>query len=84
MLLHFFNCEFVGSFAQFPGQFSGLILGTFLALYFYTGPDSILPIASGLAAVIGVLLMLWQRFLTFLSRFVQFCQQRLGRSFRRQ
>ncbi len=83
-LLHFFGYEFVYSFAQLPVQFPEPTLAMFVALFFYTGPESILPVASALAAVVGLLLVVWQRFLLFFSRFVQFCQQRLARSFRRQ
>ena len=31
-------------------------------LFFYAGPDQILPIVSVLGAIIGVLLIWWQRF----------------------
>lgn len=84
MLLHYFGHEFVYSFVQLRGQVSGLSLATVVSLFFYTGPESILPVASGLAAVIGLLLIVWQRILLFLSRILQFCQQKLGRTFRRQ
>lgn len=84
MLSHLLSCEFVNSLAQIQGQFSGLTLTTVLALFFYTGPESILPVASGVAAVVGFLLIIWQRVQLFLSRIIQSCQQRLARSFRRQ
>lgn len=84
MLSHFLVYGFVSSFAQLPEHFSGLMTTVVVALFFYTGPESILPVASGLAAVIGFLLIIWQRFQTFLSRVLQSCQQRLTRSFRRQ
>jgi hypothetical protein len=31
-------------------------------LFLYIGPETILPLTSALAAVVGVLLMFWQRF----------------------
>ena len=37
----------------------------------YGGPDTLMPIASALAAVIGVLLMLWNRVVSYLRRFIQ-------------
>jgi len=37
----------------------------------YGGPDTLMPIASALAAVIGVLLMLWSRVVSCLRRFIQ-------------
>jgi len=84
MLLHLLSYELVNSFAQTQGQFSGMILATVVGVFLYTGPETILPVASGVAAVIGFLLIIWQRLLLFISRIVQFCQQRLARSFRRQ
>lgn len=84
MLLHLLSYELVNSFAQVQGQYSGGILATIPGLFLYTGPENILPVASGVAAVIGFLLIIWQRFLLFVSRIFQFCQQRLARSFRRQ
>ncbi|MGE0128723.1 MAG: hypothetical protein AB7U82_11645 [Blastocatellales bacterium] len=82
MSLHFLGYGFVYYFAQLPGQISELTLATFVALFFYTGPESILPVASGLTALIGLLLIVWQRLLHFLSRFIQAFQQRLARSVR--
>lgn len=84
MLSHLLSYEFVNSFALVQGHYSGVILATVIGLFLYTGPETILPVASGVAAVIGFLLIIWQRFLLFISRIVQFCQQRLARSFRRQ
>lgn len=55
-----------------------------LAFIFYTGPESILPIASGLAAVIGVLLMLWQRLVSLIFRLFSRWQQKPARSSGRQ
>ncbi len=43
---------------------------------FYGGPDTLMPIASALAAVIGVLLMLWNRVVFYLRRFVQLSSRR--------
>jgi len=47
----------------------------FIALI-YGGPDTLMPIASALAAVIGVLLMLWNRVVSYLRRFVQSSSRR--------
>ena len=47
----------------------------FIALL-YGGPDTLMPIASALAAVIGVLLMLWNRVVSYLRRFVQSSSRR--------
>ena len=42
----------------------------------YGGPDTLMPIASALAAIIGVLLMLWNRVVTYLRRFIQLSSRR--------
>jgi len=47
----------------------------FIALL-YGGPDTLMPIASALAAVIGVLLMLWNRVVSYLRRFIQSSSRR--------
>lgn len=38
----------------------------------YAGPDQLLPLASFLGAVIGILLIGWQRLLMFVRRALQF------------
>ncbi len=38
----------------------------------YAGPDQLLPLASFLGAVIGVLLIGWQRLVMFVRRALQF------------
>lgn len=38
----------------------------------YAGPDQLLPLASFLGAVIGVLLIGWQRLIMFVRRVLQF------------
>jgi hypothetical protein len=43
----------------------------------YGGPDTFMPLASALAAVIGVLLMVWNRVFSILRRFVQSSSRRL-------
>ena len=45
----------------------------------YIGPDTLMPVASALAAVAGVLLMFWRRTLGA----VRFGLQRVGRMFKR-
>jgi len=42
----------------------------FLALL-YGGPDTVMPIASSLAAVIGIFLLLWQRVVSFIRSLLQ-------------
>jgi len=37
-------------------------------LALYGGPDQIMGVASGVATVVGVLLMLWNRILVFFSK----------------
>jgi hypothetical protein len=32
----------------------------------YVGPDTLMPLASALAAIVGVLLMFWRRTMAFL------------------
>ena len=48
----------------------------FFAL-FYGGPDTLMPLASAVAAVIGVLLMVWNRVFSILRRLVQSSSRRL-------
>ncbi len=43
----------------------------FLLVLLYGGPDTVMPIASALAAVIGVLLMLWKRAAIIFRKFIQ-------------
>jgi hypothetical protein len=45
-------------------------------LLFYTDPGSYLPLASGVAAVIGFLLLIWQRFVAFFARTLRFRRRR--------
>lgn len=46
-----------------------------LAMLLYGGPDAVMPIASVLAGIIGVLLMLWQRVIGFCRRLYQSYRQ---------
>ena len=39
-------------------------------LALYGGPDQIMGVASGVATVVGVVLMLWNRILVFFSKIV--------------
>jgi len=39
-----------------------------LALMLYTGPDQMLPLLSFLGAILGILLLWWQRFLMLVRR----------------
>jgi hypothetical protein len=39
-----------------------------LALFFYGGPDQIIPLQTGLAALVAVLVMFWNRLLVFFHR----------------
>ncbi len=43
----------------------------------YAGPDQILPLMSVLGAILGVLLMFWQRFVSLVRRVSQFLISRL-------
>jgi hypothetical protein len=45
-------------------------LGT--SVFLYVGPDQLLPLASVLGAIIGVLLIVWHRVTAFLRRALQF------------
>jgi hypothetical protein len=45
----------------------------------YLGPDTLMPLASALAAIAGVLLMFWRRLMTF----VRALFTRLARTFAR-
>ena len=45
---------------------------TLSTVLLYAGPDQLLPLASFLGAVIGVLLIGWQRLVMFVRRALQF------------
>ncbi len=53
-------------------HYSSTIQTTQFLIILYTDPGSVLPLASGAAAVIGFILLIWQRFMTFLSRTLRF------------
>jgi hypothetical protein len=38
-----------------------------LVFFAYIGPDTMLPIASAIGGIVGLLLMVWQRVVTFVS-----------------
>jgi hypothetical protein len=38
-------------------------------MFLYIGPETMLPLASALTAILGVLLMFWQRFVGLLRKF---------------
>jgi len=38
-------------------------------LLLYIGPETILPLTSALAAILGILLMFWHRFIGLLRKF---------------
>lgn len=42
-----------------------------LVMLLYGGPDAVMPIASALAGIIGILLMIWQRVVSFCRRLYQ-------------
>jgi len=50
-----------------------LQMTTFLGtnVFLYVGPDQLLPLASFLAAIIGVLLMVWHRVVGFFRKIVR-------------
>jgi hypothetical protein len=54
------------------GSFDGILdghLDRFLPVMFlYVGPESILPLTSALAAIVGFLLMFWRRFVVLVRK----------------
>ena len=40
----------------------------FLSFVLYIGPDVLMPVASAIAAVVGVILMFWRRTVGFVQR----------------
>ncbi len=48
--------------------------------FFYGGPDTVLPMASALAAIGGLLLMLWKQVTMFLTRFFRLFRKRSSNS----
>jgi len=49
----------------------------------YLGPETILPLASILAAVVGVLLIFWQYIVRLVCRAFQFCRGKVSQLFRK-
>ncbi len=43
----------------------------------YTGPESIMPLASALAAIVGFLLIVWQRAVALARSGFQFCKAKV-------
>jgi hypothetical protein len=56
------------------GQFLGPAAGFLIIVILYFGPETFMPLASALAAIAGVLLMLWHRVVTLVRRFFLFCR----------
>lgn len=44
----------------------------------YTGPETVMPLASTLAALIGVLLILWRRVVRFMGSAYQYCSKKVS------
>jgi hypothetical protein len=58
-----------------------LLASNLVAVFlFYGGPDTILPIASSLAAIGGLLLILWSHLVRYVRAFIQQFRRR-GRQF---
>jgi hypothetical protein len=47
----------------------------------YIGPETILPLTSALAAIIGILLMVWHRVLKLVRTTWQFCSKKVSQLF---
>lgn len=43
----------------------------FLPIALYIGPDVLMPVASAIAALVGILLMFWRRTVAFAQRIAQ-------------
>ena len=48
----------------------------FLVVLLYGTPDAIVPIASALTAIVGLLLMLWNRLVSYIQKFSQLIRSR--------
>ena len=46
----------------------------------YIGPETIMPVASALAAITGVMLMFWRRTVAFFKAIVRFVRDKTIRS----
>lgn len=51
-------------------------LGSILLLY--TGPETIIPLVSALAAIVGFLLMLWRRVVGVVRAAFQYCRKKVS------
>jgi hypothetical protein len=51
------------------------IIGLFLL---YTGPETALPLASALAAILGFLLIVWRRALDILRAAFHYCRKKIS------
>lgn len=56
-----------------------LISDGVLPALLYIGPEIGMPLASGLAAVIGFVLLMWNRAATFVRRAYRFCRGLVSR-----
>jgi hypothetical protein len=57
-----------------PGTaLSGLVMG-------YVGPDQMLPLASALGAILGVLLIVWHRFVAIIRKTWRWCVSKFHRA----
>jgi hypothetical protein len=58
---------------------SNLIILSISSGHQYLGPESIMPIASIIAAVIGIILILWRYILSFLKRTYKYLYHKITR-----
>lgn len=54
-----------------------------MILLFYGGPDQLIPLASVIGAIIGFLLIVWQRFIGLVRMAFKYFVQKIGLSKRR-
>jgi hypothetical protein len=61
-------------------QISNLLITSFTSGLMYLGPESIMPIASVLAAIIGVILILWRYLIGIIKRAYKYLYHKITRT----
>ena len=69
------------SFGTYLSSVAGPVIsdrGQYLIFFLYLGPETILPLASALAAVVGVLLILWRNIVSASKKLLRWVRGQPG------
>ena len=53
---------------------------TYSVIILYLGPESMMPIASALAGIVGAILMFWQRIIRWKRKFIRYLKAKTQKS----